>query len=485
MSGTSFSSQLKSSVFVRLFLGFFVVSALVLVAAFYITQRAAIPEDLLLDRAPPIAYELVRAFDNGGGIDVDKVHDRIRASQQINAYLVFDGKNLGSRPMPEAAQQRLRELVPEQEARFRLGENAQFLALPVRLANGDAAHVVIFMREQSDPASSRQRMLYWQLCALLAAAALVGWLAAHGLSAPIRRMQVAVNRVASGDLTSRIGNTIDTGVGELKTLARDIDHMAEKMQTLIASRDRLLHHLSHEMRSPLARLRILVELLRKPHSTDTAVRLDKADREIGRIDALVDEILTLARFDGTQAPPMESLSLRDIVDECVDSALVEAEAKSVHLVAAFDHADAAFALHGNRELIVRTIDNLLRNAIRHTPVAGSVEISVRHSNERITLTVGDNGPGVPDNLLDAIFEPFFRIPGQVQEAGQVNVGLGLTLVRLVARLHGATIAASNQTPRGLSISIGFAALPSTAQGRTSHNPALRTNEPPTAHPIAN
>jgi signal transduction histidine kinase len=456
--------RLTSSVFVRLFIGFFTVSALVLVAAYYLTQRAAIPEDLLIERAPRVALDILHAFNSGGEVGLEEAHDRIRTSQRINAYLVRNGKKLGSRPMPDTAQQRMGELVPGREAHFRLAESAQILALPVQLASGDAAHVVALMHQQVDPASSRTRMLYWQLFAVLAAAALVGWLSALGLSAPIRRMQVAVNRVASGDLSWRIGNTIDTSVGELKALALDIDHMASQMQAMIAARDRLLHHLSHEMRSPLARLRILMELLRTDNSAGSSNRLDKADREIGRIDALVDEILTLARFDGTQVPAMESLSLRDIVDECVDSALVEAETKSIHLITTFSQVDAAFALSGNRELIVRAIDNLLRNAIRHTPTQGNVKISLEDNNQHITLTVSDAGPGVPDNLLNAIFEPFFRIPGQVQEAGQVNVGLGLTLVRLVANLHGATITAGNKTPHGLSIAITFSLSPSNPNG---------------------
>jgi two-component system, OmpR family, sensor kinase len=464
-----FFPRALTSLFVRLFLCFFGVSALVLIATFYITQRAEMPDDILMDHASQISQDLLRAQNRGGVIALDQAHDRIRTTLRINAYLVSNGKNLGTRPIPPPAEERLGELRPAREARFRLGDGSRLLAMPVTLPPADPGHVLLFTHQQGDPVISRQSLLYWQLLALLCAAALVGWLVAHALTAPIRRMQVAVNRVASGDLDSRVGNSLNTGVGELVTLAGDIDHMAAQMQSMITARDRLFHHLSHEMRSPLARLRILLELLRDADDSGAArlqERLTKADHEIGRLDSMIDEILGLARFDGSKLPPMELLSMTDIVSECVDFSGVEAEAKSVRLRIELDKTDAADTISGNREMIVRAIDNLLRNAIRYTPANGEVSISLRREGVYILLSIADQGPGVPDKFLNTIFEPFFRLPiakSQDEPWQEKGHGLGLTFVQLAAKLHGATVVASNKMSGGLFISIRFQRISQTGR----------------------
>jgi two-component system, OmpR family, sensor kinase len=460
----------RTTLFVRLFLGFFVVSALVLVATFYLTQRAEIPEDLLVEHAPQIVQDLLEAERRNSKRALDETHDRIRNQLRINAYLASDGKSLSLRPMPPPVLETLGNLPAGREARFQFGASGRMFAIPVQLSNAKAAHAVLFVHHDRDPATSRRSLLYWQLLALLGAAAALGWFVARALTAPIRRMQVAVNRVAGGDLGSRVGNTLETGIGELDELASDIDHMASQMQAMMTTRDRLLHHLSHEIRSPLARLRILLEFLRDSDQRTEDVqtrsaRLDKADREVGRIDALVDEILNLARLDGSKPPPMSPTSLEEIIDECMESASVEAEAKGVHLSRSVEAPKGHDMISGNRELLVRAVDNLLRNAIHHAPANGRVNISVstRSDDASARLTVVDDGPGVPDEYLSHIFEPFFRLPHAAGEMAanqqeRKGYGLGLTFVRLVATLHQATLVATNQAPHGLSISIGFAAM---------------------------
>jgi two-component system, OmpR family, sensor kinase len=470
----NFFSRASTSLFVRLFVCFFGVSALVLIATFYVTQRAEVPDDILVDHSSQISQDLLRAQNRGGAIALDQAHDRIRTAWRINAYLVSNGKNLGTRPMPPPVQARFDELRPGQEARIRLSDGGRLLAVPAQLSQTDAGHVLLFAQQESDPATSRQSLLYWQLLALLCAAAMVGWRVAHALASPIRRMQAAVNRVASGDLGSRVGSTLGTNVGELVTLAGDIDHMAAQMQIMIAARDRLFHHLSHEMRSPLARLRILLELLRDTDGRGAArleERLSKADREIGRLDSMIDELLGLARFDGSKTPRMESLSINDIVSECIDFSKVEAEAKSVRLCADLKNADTDDTISGSRELIVRAIDNLLRNAIRYTPVNGIVNVSSQCEGEHILLSVADQGPGVPEAFLSAIFEPFFRLPvakSQDEPNQEKGHGLGLTFVQVMANLHGATIAASNRASGGLLITIRFQKIAQTGRSNLSH-----------------
>jgi two-component system, OmpR family, sensor kinase len=368
--------------------------------------------------------------------------------------------------MPPPLQERLGELQMGQEARFRFGDGSRMFAAPVESPKTGAGHVLLFTHQEGNPGMSRQSLLYLQLLTLLCAAAIVGWLAARALTSPIRRMQSAVNRVASGDLDSRVGSTLDSSVGELVALARDIDHMAAHMQTMMIARTRLFHHLSHEMRSPLARLRILLELLRdtgyQGEVSRLHERLNLADHEVSRLDSLIDEILDLARFDASKPPPMKPLSLTEVISECVELNTMEAKAKSVRLCTEFDKVGSTDMVSGNQELIVRAVDNLLRNAIRYTPANGAVIISLKHDGDKIILSVADEGPGVPEAFVNTIFEPFFRVPVSKSHTGtqlEKGYGLGLTFVHLVANLHAANIAARNKKSGGLSIVIRFNLIP--------------------------
>jgi two-component system, OmpR family, sensor kinase len=463
-----------ASLFVRLFAYFFIVSALVLLATFYVTHRAELKDDVLLEQAPQIVQDLLYAQSHGGGLALDEQHDRVRMALRINAYLSQNGVSLGTRPMPPPAKERLAELREGQEARFKFDDGGRLLAIPVQISTTIKGHALLFAQQEGKAVASRQTLLYLQLVALLGTAAFVGWLVARALAAPIRHMQNAVNRVASGDLNSRVGNTLKTGINELSTLAHDIDHMAAQMQAMITSRDRLFHHLSHEMRSPLARLRILLELVREDEAGNSSrahERLNKADYEIDRLDSMIDEILSLARFDGGQLPPMEPLLMTEIVNECVEFTKVEADAKSVQLRIDSEVPPEFDSVSGNRELIVRAIDNLLRNAIRYTPADQVVDIAIRCEGIHVLVSVGDQGPGVPEAYLGAIFEPFFRLPTskpQAESRQERGYGLGLTFVHLVSKLHGATVVASNKMSGGLLIEIRFSKLIKRAAGNLPH-----------------
>jgi two-component system, OmpR family, sensor kinase len=451
----------------RLFLCFFLVSTAVLFITFYATRRADMQDSLLASHVSQVTQDLLRANSTGSPVALDNAHDLLRSTLRINAYVVQNRKSLGSRPMPAAARERIGELRAGQEARFAFDDGGMLIAVPIKLsatAVVSDAHALLFGQRESDTSTSRQSLLYLQLIALLCAAGIVGWLAARALTAPIRQIQRAVNLIADGKLHARVGGTVHTGVHELTGLAHDIDNMASQMQAMNTSRDRLLHHLSHEMRSPLARLRILLELLREEKSSGLSTphkRLNSADKEIDRLDAMIDEILGLARLEACAPPPMTAVSMKELIKDCVESSSVEANVKAVQLTLDVGNADASDCVHGNRELIVRAVDNLLRNAIRHTPANHVVAVALTHTENAMLLSVDDQGPGVAACHLQAIFEPFFRLPAtnlQSEQPSEKGYGLGLTYVRLITKLHGATVAASNKVSGGLLISIGFPTL---------------------------
>jgi signal transduction histidine kinase len=238
-----------------------------------------------------------------------------------------------------------------------------------------------------------------------------------------------------------------------------------ELQTLAANRARLLHDLSHELRSPLARLRLHLELMRMrwlahppartAGSEHDAIepRLARADHEIGRMDVLVDELLTLSRLEHEPTlADQQTFSLHALINDCVDSAKVEAEVAGNCI-----HIDlrCQIQLCGHQELLARAIDNLLRNAIRHTPAGSVVDVRLELNRDAIELSILDRGPGVPEALLDRIFDAFFRAPDANAQRGY---GLGLTLARRVAFFHQATLVAENRTDGGLCMRMRFAAI---------------------------
>jgi signal transduction histidine kinase len=441
----------SSNLFWRMFVSFFVVSAATLSASFWFITRATLTHDFLREHAAEAIEAITRGYAANGGVGLDTAHDQLRAARQINAYLVRGGKLLGARPVPPPVQERIGDLRAEIETEFTLANGGRMLSLPIKLAQPEPAHVVLFEQRENNAISSKS-LLAWQLVALLFAVAAAGWWIAHALSSPIALLQSAVNRMAAGDLDTRVSGALDSNVTELIGLGRDFDYMAARMQTMIAARDRLLHGISHEMRSPLARLRLHAELLRAESGAQHAARLGAIDREISRIDTLVDEILTMARLERADVLIFEHCPLAPLIEDGVRSAMVEAEASRIGIVVHTDDLTIPCA----PPLLARAIDNLLRNAIQYAPAESRIEVCARAAGACVEISVADMGPGVPEAALKDIFDPFYRASNAAHDGGY---GLGLAFVRQVAALHGGTAEAQNREGGGLRVTLRLPIAP--------------------------
>ena len=268
-------------------------------------------------------------------------------------------------------------------------------------------------------------------------------LAAH-LVAPLRRLRRVVDSFGQGDLTARVGSTRKDEIGEL---SRSFDEMAGRIETLLAAERQLLQDVSHELRSPLARLDVAVDLALT--SDDRGKSLGRIKRDIGRLSVLVNELLQLTRAEGDPSElDREGVRLDDLLRGLVEDCAVEAEAKGCRLNL---REVEPCSVGGERELLHRAVENLVRNAIRHTPQGTEVDVGLELHEEAAMIEVRDHGPGVPDALLGAIFQPFFRVEGHRSRASG-GVGLGLAIARRAVDLHGGRISASNAHP-GLVVTI--------------------------------
>ena len=275
------------------------------------------------------------------------------------------------------------------------------------------------------------------------------WLAGY-FARPIRILHEAFEAEANGKLETRIGTRMGSGQNELVALGEDFDRMAERLQQLVESQRRLLHDVSHELRSPLARVQAAADLLQQQPERAQEL-IERMQRDTGRIDALVGELLTLARLDGGTADGLDdAVDLGEIVADVVNDACFEAAAKACSIA---PDADEQLMTQGNRELLHRAVENVVRNALQYTTGNSSIEISAHAFDERIIITVGDHGPGVPDGDLEAIFEPFFRSAARLP----YGYGLGLAITRRVVQMHHGRITAANRPGGGLLVTIDLPA----------------------------
>lgn len=276
-------------------------------------------------------------------------------------------------------------------------------------------------------------------------AALLAWYFAR----PIRTLRGAFAAVAAGRLETRIGAAMSTRRDELADLGGEFDRMAERLQSLLEGQRRLLHDVSHELRSPLARLQAAADLMQQQPER-AAEFVARIERDTARMDRLVGELLTLARLDaGMGDTPRTPLDLSALIEEIADDARLEAEARHcrIDLVLAPD-----LQVAGHRDLLRRALENVLRNALRHAPPGSDVAIAARAEAGQVHVAIADTGSGVPPADLEAIFEPFYRAANTDPFAGY---GLGLAIVRRVVQLHGGTARAENRPAGGLVVTLSL------------------------------
>jgi len=285
------------------------------------------------------------------------------------------------------------------------------------------------------------------LLASLAFSAALAWYVAK----PIRNLRGAFRAVSEGRLETRVQPSMGGRSDELADLGRDFDRMAQQLQTHIAAQQRLLHDVSHELRSPLARLHAAIGLARQnPAKLDQT--LERIERESIRLDELVGEVLTLSRLEaGTPGAPTEAIDLMEMVASIADDAGFEAEAngRSVHFTGA---GEVIATVRG--ELLYRAVENVIRNAAKYTAPGSTVEVQARGNTTAgiFEVVVSDRGHGVPESDLEAIFEPFYRADTNDNTTGY---GLGLAIARRAVASHGGQVRARNRPEGGLEVTINL------------------------------
>jgi len=406
--------------------------------------------------ASKLAAEAAQAYESGGAAGFARFANSLAGGNKNQVFLLdeFD-KDVLSRAISKDTLRLASEAGKDQLVTTHIPLYERVAAYKFVSTSGRPYTLVLYERSA---ASNLTGMLLsagipFLLGLLFVVTILCLWLAYH-IAAPIHGIQSAARRVAQGDLSARVPHAISLRHDELAALAADFDSMVERIEMLIRTQKTLLNSVSHELRSPLARLNVCLAMMRK-HMPEEVIDIgERMERDVARIDTLMGQLLTLSRLEaGLSSVERENVNFTLLVQEVAADGNFEAQSlgKTVSL-----EASSPIVLERADSLALRSAcENIVRNAIHFTRPGTEVKVALGidspATSPQVLLTVRDEGPGVPGDALQNIFRPFFRINGPGRQS-QGN-GLGLAIALEAVRLHHGTIIASNLDPIGLEISV--------------------------------
>lgn len=424
--------------------------ATILAASNYL-ERMRAQQDAPSPHARMINYvrEAQSIADESGVAGLKSWLQALDRREAIPLLLVdFEGQDLLGREVPAFIAQRLNRRSRRPPPMFRHPPPPH--RRPIQLADGSLYRLIPdFQSVTLGRILQRPRVIALPLLVAAVVSGFVCLLLARYLTAPIGRLQSATKHLASGDLSQRVTPSLGSRKDELADLAKDFDFMASRLDALLNAQKRLLHDVSHELRSPLARLRVAAGLARqRPGRAESA--LERIERETERLDELVGQVLALSRLEaGVGDAPEEYLDLAELLHAVAEDAAFEAETSRRRVELA---SEQELMVRGHTELLRRAFENVVRNAVNHTADGTAVEFAAERDTggNSVKVSVCDRGSGIPDSELDAVFEPFFRASDNSARGGY---GLGLAIARRAIEAHGGAIHAENRPDGGLCVHI--------------------------------
>lgn len=440
-------------IYPKIFLWFLFATLFTTAAVFLITvatHSQALGPSWMIGVLDQYARSAVIIYEYGGKPRLAEYLQRIREASFLQSTLLDpQGRDILGLGVPPGAEQVLAKARATGQTQFHIGlqwtgasvderPDGKYILvakvlIPYRLVLGGALEVTV---------------LRWLLPCVVGAL-LCLFLARH-ISAPIRSLQSVAGKIADGNLSVRASPAIGPRRDELADLARDFDKMTDRIQSLLRKQQELLGDISHELRSPLTRLNVSLELVRRG-KTDAVGRMQA---DLDRLNTLIGQILTLTRLQTYSDSKTETLvNLRSIVESVAEDAHFEVEEEEKSVV--ISHARDCW-LKGDPGLLRSCIENVVRNAVHYTLPKTEVAVSLDlvDANKSAQILVADRGSGVPPDALDRIFQPFFRVT-EAREHQTGGTGLGLSIAQRIAVIHGGSIRARNREGGGLEMEISL------------------------------
>jgi two-component system sensor histidine kinase CpxA len=447
------------SLFWRIFLTFWLALALILVGTVTVAVDAALK---WRNERPSLPYQEIytraaQVFEAGGGDALKQWIQELSPPALRERTFVLDssGHDLLERPLPSYPQTNREEQPP----RVRLPTEPIGRSLMLVGPDGRAFRVVVVAGPNRGPIHRFGELELpgvraATLIIALVVSAVVCFLLARYLTAPVDRLRDATQRIAAGDLNVRVLPSLKGRKDDLGLLAADFDAMAERVRSLLESKHQLLRDVSHELRSPLARLQLALSLAQRGDSGQ-AENLARIGREADRLEQLIARALLLARLERPAlGAESERVDVTDLLAEIVADVAIEADVRRAQVAL---HTSGTLEVMGDREALRSAFENVLRNAVRYSPMGSQLHVRAERRDASIEVVIEDQGPGVPEKDLALIFEPFYRVDA-ARDRAEGGEGLGLAIAARAIVLHHGTIEARNLSATGLAVRIVLPAL---------------------------
>jgi two-component system sensor histidine kinase CpxA len=450
--------------FAKIFLGFWIAQSLTfLISTVLILRRQFVRPNEIMDvlntTLPIAATAAANAYEVGGCAGLQQ----FAASLRQTIYLADTPAHfLCEANVSSAAAGVLANLNSKPRVHSRLVGEQNLWSTAIQSTSG-RTYFFLLSRHHTASTYGLRELLFFAFPQLPVAIVVFGittFILVLLLVRPIGRLRIAARALANGELATRVakpdGEERIFGGDEIQGLVQDFNYMAEQLERLVGAQKILVRDVSHELRSPLARLSVALELAREEAPSSMQEHLQRIDREAGRLNLLIGQLLRLSSIESTNASShLDKFTLHGLVEELLPDAEYEAQQRCCK-IQVLEHSDCT--VQGNHELIYRAIENIVRNAIRYTRQDTVVELKIRcgerAGRRMVTLDVADSGPGIPETELENVFRPFYRVDAaRQQDTG--GFGVGLAIADRAVRLHHGELRARNRPEGGLTISLSL------------------------------
>ena len=444
------------SLYLKIFIWFWVAMIIINVATFAIfalTRPTPVRRSWRdLTQVGPNAQRAAEIYEQSGPAALTAALQSTEKSSGVSATF-FDegGQELSGRTAPPGTNELIARAAESREIEFNFAGRDTIVARPIVSSKGQRYTYVAHI-----PRPPFQQGLQPQLLRLLVILVIGGifclWLSRY-LTTPLLKLRRTTNELAEGNLGARVADKLNKRRDEVGQLGRDFNVMAERLESMVKAQQRLLGDISHELRSPLARLGVALGLARQRSGADANGALDRIERESDSLNEMISQLLELTRLEsGTDGRKRTEVDLAALVHDVAEDA--DYEARSVNRSVQVVSSDKC-SINGVEELLRSAVENVVRNAVRFTPEGTAVEVALKRQNGSgdhfAVISVRDRGKGVPEEALEKIFRPFYRTEDARDRQSGGGTGLGLAITERAVRMHGGSIAATNASSGGLSV----------------------------------
>jgi signal transduction histidine kinase len=444
------------SLYLKIFIWFWlamIIINVVLFAAFALTRPTPTRRSWRdLAQTGPNSQKAAEIYEQSGAGALSAALQATEKTSGVGATF-FDetGQELSGRIVPQKAQELSAKAAETRDIEFNFDVEGTLVARPVVSPKGRLyIYVAHITRPPFQP--TFQTLGLRLLVVLVIGGIFCYWLARY-LTTPVLKLRITTNELAEGNLGARVPTNLVKRRDEVGQLGRDFNLMAQRLESMVKAQQRLLGDISHELRSPLARLGVALGLARQRSGAEANGALDRIERESDNLNEMISQLLTLTRLEsGTDGRKRTEVDLAALVREVADDA--DFEARSVNRAVQVVSTDDC-SINGVEELLRSAVENVVRNAVRYTPGGTAVEVALRKQNgggdNFAVITVRDRGNGVPEDALERIFRPFYRTEDARDRQSGGGTGLGLAITERAVRMHGGSVQAVNAADGGLSV----------------------------------